>query len=62
MDPKAWYSYILCILTIVVSVVQFISVEVLFMRNMKPHIRGTLNGLAFFFGSVGTTIFALVGG
>ena len=62
MDPKAWYSYILCILTIVVSVVQFISVEVLFMRNMKPHIRGTLNGLAFFFGSVGTTIFALIGG
>ena len=32
------------------------------MRNMKAHIRGTLNGLAFFFGSIGTTIFALVSG
>ena len=32
------------------------------MRNMKPHIRGTLSGLAFFFGSLGTTTFALVGG
>ena len=32
------------------------------MRNMKPHIRGTLSGLAFFFGSIGTTAFALVGG
>mmetsp|Transcript_17153 Transcript_17153/g.23130 ORF Transcript_17153/g.23130 Transcript_17153/m.23130 type:complete len:212 (+) Transcript_17153:838-1473(+) len=61
-DPKQWYSYTLCIITITVSVVQFISVEVLFMRNMKPHIRGTLNGLAFFFGSLGTTSFALIGG
>ena len=32
------------------------------MRHMKPHIRGTLNGIAFFFGSIGTTTFALVGG
>ena len=32
------------------------------MRKMKPHIRGTLSGLAFFFGSIGTTTFALVGG
>ena len=47
---------------IVVSVVQFICVEVLFMRNMKKEIRGTLSGLAFFFGSIGTTTFALVGG
>ena len=29
---------------------------------MKPQIRGTLNGVAFFFGSLGTTTFALVGG
>jgi len=61
-DPKMWYSYTLCVLIIIVSVVQFISVEVLFMRNMKAHIRGTLNGIAFFFGSVGTTTFALFGG
>lgn len=32
------------------------------MRNMKAHIRGTLNGVAFFFGSLGTTTFALIGG
>ena len=32
------------------------------MRKMKAHIRGTLSGLAFFFGSIGTTTFALVGG
>jgi len=32
------------------------------MRNMKGHIRGTLNSVAFFFGSLGTTTFALIGG
>lgn len=61
-DPKLWYSYVLCIATICISIVQFISVEVLFMRNMKSSIRGTMNGLAFFFGSVGTTTFAYFGG
>ena len=32
------------------------------MKNMRPQIRGTLCGLAFFFGSIGTTTFALAGG
>ena len=32
------------------------------MRGMRSTIRGTLNGVAFFFGGVGTTIFVLVGG
>lgn len=32
------------------------------MRRMKTEIRGTMNGLAHFFGSIGTTFFALVGG
>jgi len=32
------------------------------MRNMKSTIRGTLNGIAFFFGGVGTTVFVYVGG
>ena len=61
-DPRDWHAYALCILMIVVSIIQFICVEVLFMRHMKSHIRGTLSGIAFFFGSIGTTTFALVGG
>lgn len=32
------------------------------MRNMKSTIRGTLSGIAFFFGAVGTTVFIFVGG
>jgi len=29
---------------------------------MRSTIRGTMTGIAFFFGSVGTTIFVMVGG
>lgn len=61
-DPRGWHANIFCILMITMSMISFISVEVLFMRNMKPHIRGTLSGIAFFFGSIGTTFFALAGG
>jgi len=61
-NPEMWQSYTLCIVTIMISVVQFLSVEVVFMRKMSGQIRGTLSGVAFFFGSVGTTAFALVGG
>ena len=32
------------------------------MRNMRSTIRGTLNGVAFFFGGFGTTIFVFIGG
>ena len=34
----------------------------MFLRNMKKTVRGTLSGIAFFFGSVGTTTFVMVGG
>ena len=60
--PAEIHSFIVCILLILVSLIQFISVEVLFMRDMRKSIRGTMSGLAFFFGSIGTTTFALIGG
>ena len=61
-DPRTAYGYIACITIIVLSAMQFISVEVLFLRKMNPHIRGTLSAFAVFFGSFGTTVFTLVGG
>lgn len=61
-DPRDWYGYLASVLIILVSQVQFISVEVLFLRKMNGHVRGTLSGMAFFFGSLGATIFTLVGG
>ena len=61
-NPVKWQGITLCILLVVTSLTQFISVEVLFMRNMKSSVRGTLSGIAIFFGSLGTTIFTLTGG
>ena len=61
-NPNNWHAYFICVTMIVLSVIQFICVEVVFMRNMKKEIRGTLSGIAVFFGSIGTTTFALVGG
>ena len=61
-DPTTWHAYFLAICLTMTSAIQFLAVEVLFMRNMRSTIRGTLNGVAFFFGGVGTTIFVFVGG
>ena len=61
-DPTKSSSYILSVLLILVSVMQFLCVEVLFMRNMKSSIRGTLSGMAIFFSSIGMTMFVRVGG
>ena len=61
-DPSKVSAYILAVLLILVSVIQFLCVEVLFMRNMKSSIRGTLSGLAIFFSSIGMTTFVRVGG
>ena len=61
-DPREFRAFFSGVMLIVISVIQFISVEVLFLRDMKKEIRGTLSGIGFFFGSFGTTVFALAGG
>ena len=61
-DPSEWPSYFLIVTMVVISIIQFLTIETIFLRNMQGHIRGTLSGLAFFFGSIGTTTFSLVGG
>ena len=61
-DPTSTSSYIICILLPTVTASQFAAQDALFYRNMRGEIRGTLQGLAFFFGAVGTMLFTLVGG
>ena len=41
-DPRSWYAYLAAVLVIILSNINFISVEVLFMRKMNGHVRGTL--------------------
>ena len=61
-DPQTVEARLLAVCLTVTSIIQFLSVEVLFMRNMKSTIRGTLYGIAFFFGCAGSTLFVYVGG
>ena len=61
-NPNTWAGYFCSVSLVMVSVVQFISVEVYFMQRIKKTVRGTLMGFAMFAGCIGTTSFALFGG
>ena len=52
----------MCVLLIIFTVVEAISVEVLFMKGMPSDIRGTMMGVFAFSGAVGTLVFTLIGG
>ena len=49
-------------LIIIASAIQYISVEVLFLRSLPNEIRGTMIGISNFFGLLGQTIFSVVAG
>ena len=61
-DPQSYFSKIMNCLLIIFTVVEAISVEVLFMRGMPSAIRGTMMGMVAFFGQIGMLVFTLVGG
>jgi len=61
-NPKSYISMGLCCLLIILTVVEAISIEVLFFRGMPGEIRGTMMGMYAFFGQLGTLVFTLVGG
>ena len=61
-DPQSIISMTLCILLIIFTVVEAISIEVLLMRDMPSQIRGLMMGAFTFFGLLGKVIFTLVGG
>lgn len=61
-DPQSVISMTLCCLLIIMTVVESVSIEVLFMRGMPRAIRGTMASVMAFFGLLGTLVFTLVGG
>merc|ERR1712060_542155 len=61
-DPESTTSIIMSMLIIIASAVQYISVEVLFLRSLPNEIRGTMIGISNFFGLLGQTIFSVVAG
>ena len=55
-------SKMICCLLIIFTVLEAISIEVLFFRGMPSQIRGTMMGMFAFFGQLGTLVYTLVGG
>ena len=61
-DPQSVLAITMCVLLIIFSVIEAISVEVLFFKNVPSEIRGTMMGVFAFFGLFGALTFTLVGG
>lgn len=61
-DPESTLSILMSMLIIIASAIQYISVEVLFLRSLPNEIRGTMIGLNNFFGLLGQTIFSVIAG
>ena len=47
---------------ILFSTLQFVFVNAFFLKNMPSDIRGTMIGAFYFFGNIGCTLFAMIGG
>ena len=61
-NPSTLLARSLCIMLVLFSVVEMVSIEVLFMKGLPADIRGTMMGTFGFFGMCGTLGFTIVGG
>ena len=61
-DPSSYSSLLVCILLIIASIVENISVDTIFAKNLPKETRGLLNGIYSFAGQVGILAFSVAGG
>uniref|UniRef100_A0A7S3I8E4 Major facilitator superfamily (MFS) profile domain-containing protein n=1 Tax=Favella ehrenbergii TaxID=182087 RepID=A0A7S3I8E4_9SPIT len=61
-NPESFMAMAICVVLIVFTVLEAISIEVLFFKGMPSQIRGTMMGCFAFFGQLGTLLFTLIGG
>lgn len=61
-DPTSVWSYLSCILMIVATIIENISVDSIFAKNLPKETRGVLNGVYSFAGQIGILLYSLVGG
>ena len=55
--PDTFLAYFSCSILILATVLENVSIEVLFMRGMPGDVRGAMNGCLHFFGQVGILLF-----
>ena len=60
--PDTFGAYVSCSFLILATVLENVSIEVLFMRGMPGDVRGAMNGVLHFFGQIGILFFTQIGG
>ena len=60
--PDTFQAYFVCVLMIIGTIVENISVDSIFNKNLPKESRGALNGLYSFAGQSGILVYSLVGG
>ena len=60
--PDTYEAYFVCVLMIIGTIVENISVDSIFNKNLPKESRGALNGLYSFAGQSGILVYSMVGG
>ena len=60
--PDTWQAYAVCVSIVVASVVETITMDTIFYKNLPQETRGVFNGLYSFSGQFGILIFSLLCG
>ena len=61
-NPRHWNSYFSCILMIIATIIENISVDTLFAKNLPKETRAILNGVYSFSGNSGILLYSLLSG
>ena len=61
-SPNSWGSYFSCILMIIATIIENISVDSLFAKNLPKETRAILNGAYSFSGNIGILLYSLLSG
>ena len=61
-SPNSIYAYIICALIVISTVIEQISMDSIFAKNLPKETRGVLNGFYSFLGQLGILIFSFIAG
>lgn len=60
--PDSYYAYGVCVLMVIASIVNNISTDTIYYKNLQKETRGILNGAYSFAGQFGILIYSLIAG
>lgn len=60
--PDTGYAYAVCVMMIIGTIIENISIDSIFNKNLPKETRGVLNGVYSFAGQLGILIYSFLGG